>query len=127
MRIDLASVLVDDQERAQRFYTDILGFQVKMDVPVGEFKWLTVVSPEQPDGVQLVLEPSNDPIGKAYQQGLYAKGIPATSFGVSNVQAEYERLSGLGVQFVAEPAAEAWGTTAVFDDTCGNLIQIHES
>jgi catechol 2,3-dioxygenase-like lactoylglutathione lyase family enzyme len=124
MKVNLASVLVDDQEKAFRFYTDILGFQKKNDVPLGEDRWLTVVSPEAPDGVELLLEPDSHPAAKPFKDALVADGIPYTSFGVDDVAAEFKRLRDLGVRFVQEPAAMGPVTTAVFDDTCGNLIQI---
>ena len=124
MRISLASVLVDDQERALRFYTDVLGFVKKHDIPVGEDRWLTVVSPQDPDGTELVLEPSSHPAVKPFKEALAADGIPYTSFAVDDVKAEYERLRGLGVRFTQEPVDMGPVTTAVLDDTCGNLIQI---
>ena len=124
MRINLTSVFVDDQEKALRFYTEVLGFVKKYDVPVGEDRWLTVASPEDPDGTELLLEPSGHPAVKPFTQALVADGIPLTSFAVDDVAAEYERLRGLGVRFTREPAAAGPVTTAVFDDTCGNLIQI---
>ena len=124
MRINLTSVLVDDQEKALRFYTDVLGFVKKTDIPVGEAKWLTVVSPEAPDGVELLLEPDAHPAARPFKEALVADGIPYTSFAVDDVKAEYERLKGLGVKFVQEPTDMGQVTTAVFDDTCGNLIQI---
>jgi catechol 2,3-dioxygenase-like lactoylglutathione lyase family enzyme len=124
MRINVTSVFVDDQAKALTFYTDVLGFVGKTDVPVGEHRWLTVVSPEAPDGVELLLEPNAHPAAQAYQQAIVADGIPATSFAVDDVQAEFERLSSRGVTFVQPPAAMGPVTTAVFDDTCGNLIQI---
>ena len=124
MRINLAGIHVDDQERALRFYTDVLGFVKKNDVPLGEHRWLTVVSPDEPDGVELVLEPSDHPAVKPYKDALVADGIPFTSFAVADVHAEYDRLKGLGVTFTQEPTAMGPVTTAVFDDTCGNLIQI---
>jgi catechol 2,3-dioxygenase-like lactoylglutathione lyase family enzyme len=124
MRINLASVLVDDQERALRFYTDVLGFVKKHDIPVGEDRWLTVVSPQDPDGTELVLEPSSHPAVKPFKEALVADGIPYTSFAVDDVKAEYERLRGLGVRFTQEPVDMGPVTTAVLDDTCGNLIQI---
>ena len=126
MRINLASVLVDDQEQALRFYTDVLGFVAKHDIPMGEARWLTVVSPEDPDGTELVLEPSGHPAVKPFKAALVADGIPFTSFGVEDVEAEYERLRGLGVVFTQPPTAMGPVTTAVLDDTCGNLIQIHQ-
>jgi catechol 2,3-dioxygenase-like lactoylglutathione lyase family enzyme len=124
MRINLASVLVDDQEKALRFYTDVLGFVKKHDVPVGEDRWLTVVSPQDPDGTELVLTPSSHPAVKPFKEALVADGIPYTSFAVDDVKAEYERLRGLGVRFTQEPVDMGPVTTAVLDDTCGNLIQI---
>jgi catechol 2,3-dioxygenase-like lactoylglutathione lyase family enzyme len=124
MRINLASVLVDDQEKALRFYTDVLGFVKKHDIPVGEDRWLTVVSPQDPDGTELVLEPSSHPAVKPFKEALVADGIPYTSFAVNDVKAEYERLRGLGVRFTQEPVDMGPVTTAVLDDTCGNLIQI---
>jgi catechol 2,3-dioxygenase-like lactoylglutathione lyase family enzyme len=124
MKINLASVFVDDQDKALSFYTETLGFVKKTEMPVGEFKWLTVVSPEDPDGVELVLEPSDHPAVKPFKDAIVADGIPYTSFAVGDVQAEYERLSTRGVKFVQEPTSMGAVTTAVFDDTCGNLIQI---
>jgi catechol 2,3-dioxygenase-like lactoylglutathione lyase family enzyme len=124
MKINLASVFVDDQDKALSFYTEKLGFVKKTEMPVGEFKWLTVVSPEDPDGVELVLEPSDHPAVKPFKDAIVADGIPYTSFAVADVQAEYERLSARGVKFVQQPTSMGPVTTAVFDDTCGNLIQI---
>jgi catechol 2,3-dioxygenase-like lactoylglutathione lyase family enzyme len=124
MRINLASVLVDDQEKALRFYTEVLGFKEKTNISMGEHRWITVVSPEDPDGVELVLEPDEHPAAKAFKQALVADGIPFTSFAVGDVRAEYERLRGLGVYFTQEPTDMGPVTTAVLDDTCGNLIQI---
>ena len=124
MKINLASVHVDDQDKALTFYTEKLGFLKKTEQPIGDAKWITVVSPEEPDGVELVLEPSDHPAAKPYMEALVADGIPITSFAVADVQAEYERLSALGVKFVQAPTVMGPVTTAVFDDTCGNLIQI---
>ncbi|MGN6175679.1 MAG: VOC family protein [Streptosporangiaceae bacterium] len=124
MRINLASVLVDDQEKALRFYTEVLGFQEKANVPLGEHRWITVVSPEDPDGTELVLEPDEHPAAKPFKKALVTDGIPFTAFAVDDVRAEYERLRGLGVHFTQEPADMGPVTTAVLDDTCGNLIQI---
>jgi catechol 2,3-dioxygenase-like lactoylglutathione lyase family enzyme len=124
MRINLASVLVDDQEKALRFYTEVLGFVKKTEIPLGEHRWLTVVSPEAPDGVELVLEPSDHPAVGPFKEALVADGIPFTSFAVDDVHAEFDRLTGLGVIFTQEPVAMGPVTTAVLDDTCGNLIQI---
>jgi len=124
MRINLASLLVDDQEKALRFYTDALGFVKKTDIPVGEHRWLTVVSPDDPDGCELLLEPAGHPAAKPFKEALVNDGIPYTSFAVEDVRAEFERLRGLGVRFTQEPLEMGTATTAVFDDTCGNLIQI---
>ncbi|MFG2815620.1 VOC family protein [Streptomyces sp. NPDC004673] len=124
MRINLASVFVDDQENALRFYTEVLGFVKKADVPLGEYRWLTVVSPEQPDGTELLLEPDAHPAAKPYTSALRGDGIPATSFAVDDVRAEYDRLRKLGVRFTQEPVAAGPVTIAVLDDTCGNLIQL---
>ena len=124
MRINLASVLVDDQDKALRFYTEVLGFVKKTEVLLGEHRWLTVVSPEDPDGVELVLEPGDHPAVGPFKAALVADGIPFTSFAVSDVHAEFDRLKGLGVTFTQEPASMGPVTTAVLDDTCGNLIQI---
>jgi catechol 2,3-dioxygenase-like lactoylglutathione lyase family enzyme len=124
MRIHLTSVLVDDQAKALAFYTDKLGFVKKTDVPVGEFRWLTVVGPDDQDGPELLLEPDAHPAAKPFKDALVSDGIPYTSFAVDDANAEYERLQGLGVRFTQEPLAMGPVTTAVFDDTCGNLIQI---
>ncbi|MDI3419217.1 VOC family protein [Streptomyces luteolus] len=125
MKIHLTSVFVDDQTKAERFYTEILGFVKKHDVPVGgEDRWLTVVSPEEAEGTELLLEPAGHPAVKPYRDALVADGIPIAQFAVTDVQAEYERLTGLGVHFTQEPVEMGPVTTAVFDDTCGNLIQI---
>ena len=124
MRITLTSVLVDDQAKALDFYTRVLGFQKKYEVPMGEFAWLTVVSPDAPDGVELVLEPDEHPAAKPFKDALVEDGIPFTSFAVADVEREYERLSALGVVFTQAPRVTGPVTTAVLDDTCGNLIQI---
>ena len=124
MRINLTSLLVDDQDKALRFYTEVLGFQPKHDVPMGQHRWITVVSPQAPDGTELVLEPDEHPAAKPYKEALAADGIPFTSFAVDDVHAEYDRLRALGVRFTQEPTAMGQVTTAVFDDTCGNLVQI---
>ena len=126
MQITLTSILVDDQARALAFYTDVLGFQKKHDIPMGAHRWLTVVSPEAPDGVELVLEPDEHPAAKPFKAALVEDGIPFTSFDVEDVQREYARLRELGVRFTQEPATMGPVTTAVLDDTCGNLIQIAE-
>ena len=127
MRINLASVLVDDQEKALRFYTEVLGFKEKTNVALGEHRWITVVSPEDPDGTELVLEPDEHPAAEPFKEALVADGIPFTSFAVADVHAEYDRLKNLGVTFTQEPTAMGQMTTAVLDDTCGNLIQIASS
>jgi catechol 2,3-dioxygenase-like lactoylglutathione lyase family enzyme len=124
MRIGLTSVHVEDQDRALDFYTNVLGFVKKQDIPVGEFKWLTVVSPEDPDGVELLLEPTDHPAAAAYQKALHGDGIPAASFAVASVQAEFDRLTSHAVEFTVEPTDIGGATIAIFDDTCGNLIQI---
>jgi catechol 2,3-dioxygenase-like lactoylglutathione lyase family enzyme len=124
MRINLTSVFVDDQEKASQFYTNVLGFVTKHDIPLGEDRWLTVVSPQDPNGTELLLEPSSHPAVKPYKQALVVDGIPAAQFAVDDVRAEHERLLGLGVRFTQEPTQMGPVTTAVFDDTCGNLIQI---
>lgn len=124
MLISFSSVLVDDQNRAIEFYTRALGFVVKDDIPMGDFRWVTVVSPEAPDGVQLLLEPDAHPAAAPFKAALMADGIPATSFGVDDVEAEFRRLRDLGVHFVQEPTDVGPVTVAVLDDTCGNLIQI---
>jgi catechol 2,3-dioxygenase-like lactoylglutathione lyase family enzyme len=124
MRINVTSVLVDDQDKALRFYTDVLGFVKKTEIPLGEARWLTVVSPEEPDGTELLLEPDGHPAAKPFKQALVEDGIPFTSFAVDDVQGEFDRLRSLGVRFTQEPVEAGSVTTAVFDDTCGNLIQI---
>lgn len=127
MRIHLTSVFVDDQDRALRFYTDVLGFVKKAEVPMGKDRWLTVVSPEDPDGTELLLEPDGHPAVKPYKTALVNDGIPAASFAVGDVPAEFARLRGLGVRFTQEPMEAGPVTVAVLDDTCGNLIQIVHS
>jgi catechol 2,3-dioxygenase-like lactoylglutathione lyase family enzyme len=124
MRINLTSVLVDDQAKALRFYTEVLGFTKKHDVPLGEHSWLTVVSPEEPDGTELLLEPDGHPAVRPFKEALVEDGIPYASFAVDDVTAEYERLVARGVRFTQPPTEMGPVTTAVFDDTCGNLIQI---
>jgi catechol 2,3-dioxygenase-like lactoylglutathione lyase family enzyme len=125
MRIVVTSVLVDDQAKAHRFYTDVLGFQTKNDVDMGGgARWLTVVSTQDPDGTELLLEPDGHPAAKPFKAALVEDGIPYTSFGVDDCQAEFDRLSALGVVFTQPPTKMGPVTTAVFDDTCGNLIQM---
>ena len=127
MRITHTSVFVSDQNEALRFYTETLGFVKKHDVPVGEFKWLTVVSPDDPDGTELLLEPNENPVAQEYQKGLFDQGIPATAFSVTDIHAEYEKLKSLGVAFTMGPTELPNVTIAVFDDTCGNLIQMMQT
>ncbi|MBS0266581.1 MAG: VOC family protein [Planctomycetes bacterium] len=124
MNIIFTSILVDNQDRALQFYTQILGFQKKMEIPMGQHRWLTVVSQSAPDGVELVLEPDEHPAAKPFKQALVEDGIPYTSFGVDDVHAEYQRLCQAGVRFTQPPVAMGPVSMAVFDDTCGNLIQI---
>jgi catechol 2,3-dioxygenase-like lactoylglutathione lyase family enzyme len=124
MRIKTTSVLVDDQDKALKFYTDVLGFQKKTEIPLGEHRWLTVTSPEEPDGVELLLEPDDHPAAKPFKEALVADGIPFASFAVEDIWGEFARIRELGVRFTQEPADMGMVTTAVFDDTCGNLIQI---
>ncbi len=124
MRIELTSVYVDDQTKALAFYTDVLGFRKHLDVPLGDNSWLTVVSPASPDGPELLLEPASHPAVKPYRDALVADGIPLAQFAVDDVQAEYGRLRAAGVEFTQEPTDLGPVTVAVFDDTCGNLIQI---
>ncbi len=124
MRIYITSVFVDDQAKALDFYTRVLGFVKKTDIPLGEASWLTVVSPDDPDGTELLLEPDGHPAVGPYKRALVEDGIPAASFAVDDVVTEHERLKGLGVVFTQEPFEAGGVSTAVFDDTCGNLIQI---
>jgi catechol 2,3-dioxygenase-like lactoylglutathione lyase family enzyme len=124
VRIYVTSVFVDDQAKALGFYTNTLGFEKKTDIPLGDASWLTVVSPEQPDGTELLLEPSGHPAVKPWKDALVEDGIPAASFAVDDVRAEFDRLQARGVRFTQEPTEMGPVTTAVFDDTCGNLIQI---
>ncbi|MFH5212062.1 VOC family protein [Antrihabitans spumae] len=124
MRIELTSIFVDDQRAALAFYTDVLGFVKHHDVPVGEDAWLTVVSPDALDGPDLLLEPAGHPAVKPYRDALVADGIPLAQFAVDDVDAEYERLTKAGVVFTQQPTDIGVGTVAVFDDTCGNLIQM---
>ncbi|WP_068161697.1 VOC family protein [Rhodococcus phenolicus] len=124
MRIDLTSVFVDDQRAALAFYTDVLGFVKHHDIPIGDASWLTVVSPDAPDGPQLLLEPAGHPAVKPYRDALREDGIPLAQFAVDDVEAEHARLVGEGVVFTMPPTDIGTAIVAVFDDTCGNLIQI---
>lgn len=126
MKIYVTSIFVDDQAKALEFYTNILGFEVKEDIPLGSHRWLTVVSKEQKTGTQLLLEPSEHPAVEPYRSALMADGIPATSFQVDNLAAEFERLKGLNVEFSQEPIDAGNVRMAVLNDTCGNLIQLIE-
>lgn len=125
MKIELASVFVDDTSKALKFYTEVLGFVKKVHMP--EINWITVVSQEEPEGTQLLLEPNDNPAALTYQKAISAQGIPATSFAVENVEKEYERLTQLGVDFTMKPSKTVGAIIAVFNDTCGNLIQIHQT
>ena len=127
MHIKLTSVIVDDQDKALRFYTEVLGFRKKTEVPMGAHKWITVVDPESPGEVELALEPNEHPAAKAFQKGLFDSNIPLTSFFTKDVQKESERLSALGVKFRTPPTQAEFGHYAVFEDTCGNLIQLHQA
>ncbi len=124
IKINVTSVLVDDQDKALAFYTGPLGFEKKTDMPVGEHRWLTVTSPAQPEGPELLLEPDNHPAAGPFKEALVADGIPFTSFAVDDARTEFERLSELGVRFTQEPLTMGDVTTVVLDDTCGNLIQL---
>ncbi len=126
MKIKLMSVVVDDQDKTLEFYTEVLGFVKKTEIPAGKFKWLTVVSPEGPDDIELLLEPNENPAAKTYQKALFQRGIPLTSFAVEDLQEEHERMQKLGVVFTMKPTKAGGATVAVFDDTCGNLIQIFQ-
>ena len=124
MKIKLTSVFVNDQGKALKFYTEILGFVKKSDVTAGNYRWLTVVSPEEQDGAQLLLEPNDNPAAKSFQESIFKQGIPAAMFFVDDIQKEYHRLKGLGVKFTMEPTKTPGSTIVEFDDTCGNLIQL---
>lgn len=125
MKIILTGIFVDDQDRALKFYTEVLGFVKKSNISAEGYRWLTVVSPDDQDGTELLLEPNDNPVAQAYQKGIFEQGIPAASFGVEDTRAEYERLKDRGVKFTTEPTEVLDGVTiAAFDDTCGNLIQI---
>jgi glyoxylase I family protein len=126
MRIKLNSIFVEDQDRALKFYTEVLGFKKSKDVPVGEYKWLTVVSPDGPPDVELVLEPNSNPAAKAFQESVFEQGIPVTAFEVDDIQGEVRRLKDRGVMFTMEPTRAGPVTVAIFADTCGNLIQLYQ-
>ena len=126
MKIKLSSVFVDNQDKALKFYTEVLGFIKKSDMPAGDDRWLTVVSPEGPNDIELLLEPANLPAAKKYQKALFEAGIPLTAFAAENIQKEYKRMTKLGVVFTMEPTKSGPTTVAVFEDTCGNLIQLYQ-
>jgi catechol 2,3-dioxygenase-like lactoylglutathione lyase family enzyme len=126
MRIRLSSIMVDDQAKALTFYTEILGFVKKHDIPLGQYRWLTLVSPEAPEETELVLEPNENPAAKTFQQALFEQGIPLTAFAVKDVQKEYDVLAARGVVFRSKPMQAGPTTIAVFEDTCGNLIQMYQ-
>ena len=126
MRIKLTSIIVDDQDKALKFYTDVLGFRKKHEIPVGEYKWLTVTSPEGPDDLELSLEPNANPAGKTFQQAMFAQSIPLAAFETADIQKEYARLKSRDVVFTREPTSMGPVTIAVFSDTCGNLIQLYQ-
>jgi glyoxylase I family protein len=126
MRIKLTALMVEDQDQALKFYTGVLGFQKKHDIPMGAYRWITVVSPEGPNDLELSLEPNANPAGKAFQEAMFQQGIPLASFEVNDMNAEYARLTAQGVAFTAAPTKAGPVTIAVFSDTCGNLIQLHQ-
>lgn len=126
MRIKLTSIMVDDQSKALKFYTEVLGFKKRHEIPVGEYRWITVVSPEGPNDIELSLEPNVNPAAKTFQKAMFDQGIPLAAFEVSDLQAEYKRLQQLGVAFTREPTPSGPVIIAVFSDTCGNLIQLHQ-
>ena len=126
MRIKLTSIMVDDQDRALRFYTEVLGFRKKHDIPVGEYRWITVISPEGPDDLELALEPNANPAGKVFQEAMFSQAIPVAAFEVTNIAGEFARLTAKGVAFTRQPTQAGPVTLAVFADTCGNLIQLYQ-
>jgi len=126
VRIKLTSIMVEDQTKALKFYTEVLGFQKKHEIPMGEFRWLTVTSPEGPDDLELSLEPNANPSGKSFQEAMFAQGIPMAAFEVADMAKEYARLKGLKVVFKGEPAKMGPVSIAIFSDTCGNLIQLYQ-
>lgn len=127
MKIKLNSIIVQDQGHALRFYTEVLGFVKKFDIPMGEFRWLTVVSPEEPEGAELGLEPAGIAAAATYQKALFDAGIPATAFAVDNIEGEHQRLEALGVAFKSKPKNMGAVILASFEDTCGNIIQIYQA
>ncbi len=126
MRIKLTSIMVDDQDKALRFYTDVLGFRKKQDFPVGAYRWITVTSPDGPDDMELALEPNANPAGKAFQDAMFSQGIPIAAFEVADIAGEFARLTAKNVAFTRQPIEAGAVTLAVFADTCGNLIQLYQ-
>jgi len=126
MRIKLTSIMVDDQDKGLRFYTEVLGFTKKHDIPVGEYRWITVTSPEGPDDLELALEPNANPAGKAFQEAMFSQGIPIAAFEVADIAGEFARLTAEGVAFTRPPMRAGPVTLAIFADTCGNLIQLYQ-
>ena len=126
MKIKLSSIFVDDQDKALKFYTEVLGFVKKTDIPVGGARWLTVVSPEGPDDIELLLEPNGNPAAKTFQKAIFQQGIPLTAFAVEDIQKEHQRMEKLGVVFSMKPTKTGEVTVVVFDDTCGNFIQLYQ-
>jgi catechol 2,3-dioxygenase-like lactoylglutathione lyase family enzyme len=127
MRIKLTSIMVDDQHKALRFYTEVLGFRTKHDIPVGEYRWITVTSPEGPDDLELALEPNANPAGRQFQEAMFSQGIPLAAFEVTDIAGEFARLTARGVAFTRQPMEAGPVTLAVFADTCGNLIQLYQT
>jgi glyoxylase I family protein len=126
MRIKLTSIMVDDQDKGLRFYTEVLGFKKKHDIPVGEYRWITVTSPEGPDDLELALEPNANPAGKRFQEAMFSQGIPLAAFEVADIAGEFARLTAKGVAFTQQPVQAGPVTLAIFADTCGNLIQLYQ-
>jgi glyoxylase I family protein len=126
MRIKLTSILVDDQDKALKFYTEVFGFVKRLDIPVGDYRWITVVSPEGPPDVELALEPNANPVGRAFQDGLFTQGIPAAAFEVADLHQEHQRLSALGVVFTLPPTPQGPISIAICADTCGNFVQLYQ-
>jgi glyoxylase I family protein len=126
MRIKLSSIMVDDQDKALKFYTDVLGFRKKHDIPIGQYKWLTVVSPEGPDDIELSIEPNANPAAKTFQKAMFDQGIPLAAFEVGDIEKEFARLEADGVAFTKKPTRQGPVIIAVFSDTCGNLIQLYQ-
>ena len=126
MKIKLTTIMVDDQDKALKFYTEVLGFAKKFEIPVGEYRWLTVVSPDGPNDLELSLEPNANPAGKAFQEAMFTQGIPMAAFETDNLDKEFKRLKDLGVVFTQPPTEAGPVTIAICADTCGNLIQLYQ-